>query len=113
MQYLMVSIFSLVGWFIALGVFSWAKNLPRIMFIVVHYAVDLVVFGLAFYVYFKFFGKLSPFSAMATAMASLFAVEFILWKFFFPGQTAYLNFVDWIIPAFIIASVIYWVGTLR
>lgn len=110
MNHIVVSLFSVVTWLLALGIFSFTKSLPRVGFVITHYIIDAALFGLAFYLYFKFLGKLSPFNAMATAMLTLFVLEFFLWKFFFPSQTNYLTFVDWIVPAFIIASVIYLVG---
>ena len=44
---------------------------------------------------------------MAIAMISLFIIEFVFWNFFYKGELWFFNFVDWVIPAFIVASTIY------
>lgn len=107
---LTISIFSFVGWVVALGIFSQIKDFPRIWFILAHYALDILIFGALFFIYYKYFGHFSPFTTMAIAMAILFIIEFVYWKFIYTGELWFLNFWDWILPAFIVASTIYLVG---
>ncbi|MDX1608394.1 MAG: hypothetical protein R3251_04250 [Candidatus Spechtbacterales bacterium] len=112
MQYLIVFLATFTGWITALGLFILARGLSRGTFIAFHYLADAILFGAIFFLYFKLSSQpLSSFAVMAAAMASLFIFEFILWRFIAPGQAhLYLNFVDWVIPAFIIASTIYAIG---
>ena len=100
---------ALLGWGVVLGILFYVKDMPRIWFIILHYLVDIVVFGGIFWVYAKFGQKVEPFQTMAIAMIALIAAEFVLWKFVAPGNTQYLTFVDWIVPAFLIASTVYFV----
>ncbi|MDX1607907.1 MAG: hypothetical protein R3251_01730 [Candidatus Spechtbacterales bacterium] len=112
MQALIIFSITLFGWLLALGIFTLAKDMPRNAFIAVHYIVDIIIFGGIYILYFKFIKQhFAPFAVVAVAMGSLFIFEFILWRFVAPEQAhTYLNFVDWIVPAFIIASSIYFAG---
>ena len=105
-----ISVFSLVGWAIGLGIFSKLQTLPRLWFVLSHYILDVAIFGALFFVYYKYFGHFSPFATMAIAMITLFVVEFIFWRYFYAGDLWFLNFWDWILPVFIVASTIYLVG---
>ena len=90
---------------------SVAKNLPRTTYIIFHYALDILVATIVFGIYFKFVNHFSPFTTVAISMVSLFSLEFIFFKFFYKGDYWFLNFADYIVPAFIYASTIYLVGT--
>jgi len=109
-QILTISIFSLVGWALGLGIFSKLQHLPKVSFIIAHYVIDIVLFGTLFFVYYKYFSHFSPFTTMVIAMITLFVVEFIFWRYFYTGNLWFLNFWDWIVPAFIVTSTIYLVG---
>lgn len=106
-SYLIVFGFTFIAWIISLGVLSAVKDIPRFWFIVVHYAVDILIFGIVFLIYYKNFNVFSNFTVMAIAMISLFIIEFVFWNFFYKGELWFFNFVDWVIPAFIVASTIY------
>ena len=113
--YMMTNIFIVAGftttaWFIALGALTVLQRLPRIGFILAHYGVDVLVFGAVFLAYYHYFGQVTPFVAMAYAMITLFVLEFFFWQFVYVGEKTYLNFVDWVVPAFLIATTIYFVG---
>src|SRR3989344_3299606 len=105
-----VFIFSFSGWVAALSVLALAKDWPRFLFVAFHYALNVILFGVLFGVYFKYVHHFSPFVAMAIAMASLFIVEFVFWRFFYHGPLWFLNFVDWMVPAFIVARPGYFSG---
>ncbi|MEX0877810.1 MAG: hypothetical protein WDZ40_03045 [Candidatus Spechtbacterales bacterium] len=111
-QTITIFIITLAGWLSALAIFILAKDLPRVSFVIFHYAVDVLIFGGIFALYFKYSqNHPGAFATMATAMTSLFVFEFVLWKFISPqNASTYLNFVDWVIPAFIIASLVYMAG---
>lgn len=88
------------------------KDIPRIWFIIANQLISIAVVAPIFALYYKYFAHFSPFVTMAIAMISLFLVDFIWWKFIYTGKQSYLNFLDWILPAFLVASTIYFVGLL-
>jgi hypothetical protein len=107
---LTVMFFALLGWLPILFTLSWIRGLPRFWFVLLHYALDVLVFGLVFSLYYKRVGHLSPFATMAVAMLSLFAIELVFWGIFYSGEMWFLNWIDWIVPAFLVASTVYLVG---
>jgi len=107
---LVVALFALVGWLPVLLALSWIRSLPRAWFVLLHYALDILVFGAVFALYYKYFGHFSPFVTMAIAMVSLFAIEFIVWGLLYHGELWFLNWIDWIVPAFLVASTVYLIG---
>lgn len=109
---LTVALFAWVAWLPILAALALIRSLPRVWFVSLHYALDILVFGLVFAAYHKYMGRFSPFGTMAIAMLSLFAIEFVWWRFFYNGELWFLNFVDWIVPAFLVASTIYFTGVL-
>lgn len=104
------AIASFLSWIIVLAFLSKLMSLPRLSFVISHYLLNILIFGIVFSALYKFTKPLSPFTTMATAMVTLFAVEFIFWKFIYTGKIWFLNFFDWILPAFLVASTIYLVG---
>ncbi len=107
---ILTALFSFVSWLTILTSFSFLKDAPRAWFVAIHYTLNIAVFSLFFGIHFKFFPSFSPFATMATAMTSLIVFEAIYWGYFYKGELWFLNFTDWILPAFLIASTIYFVG---
>lgn len=99
-----------LGWFVVLGLLSLAGRLPRFWFVLGHYVVDALVFGLIFWVLFRRVDGLSPFSAMAVGMVTLSVLEYVAWGLLYKGDLWFLTFADWIVPAFIVASTMYFAG---
>lgn len=109
--------------FIALHVFiAWvlvevfvnnAHRLARKQYIFLHYASIIFAFAGVFFLYFQFFSKdQSVFFVTATAMSVLFLIELIVFGLLYSEERWFLNYVDWIIPMFLVASTIYFVGKL-
>ena len=109
---LTVALFAFIAWLPILAALVLMRNLPRVWFVALHYGLDILLFGLVFAVYHKRLGRFSPFGTMAIAMFSLFAIEFVFWNFFYRGELWFLNFVDWIVPAFLVASTVYFAGVV-
>ena len=107
-----IAITAFIPWIIALAGFSAAASLPRSLFITVHYLMDVSLFAIAFIVYFRVHPKSGPFGVMAIAMASLAVFELVYFGYFYEGDLWFLTYIDWIVPAFLIASTIYWIGKL-
>lgn len=110
---LYIGIFTFVSWGIILFLLAISKNLGRFYFISLHYLLDVLIFGFFFFIYYKYLVKFTPFSTMAIAMIWLIVLEFIFWKFIYKGDLWFLNWVDWIVPAFLVASTIYLVYYLK
>lgn len=102
---------SLIAWggVLALIVGLKMSQWSRIGFVIGHYAADLIVFAVVFFLYYRIIPSASPFSTMAASMITLFILEAILWQFFLHDRQ-YLTFVDWVIPAFLIATTVYGIG---
>ncbi|MDX1535829.1 MAG: hypothetical protein R3346_03655 [Candidatus Spechtbacterales bacterium] len=113
MQVLIIFAISLIGWVTALGIFFVTRDVPRALFIAIHYIVNIVLFGFLFGVYYRFLGSLSPIITTVVAMISFLFFEFVLWVFIAPESASnYLNVVDWLIPAFLIVLTIYLTGII-
>ena len=109
-QPLAAAAFALVGWGLVLAALVPASRLPRPGFVLAHYALDLGVFGALFWLYYRLFPQAGPFATMAVAMATMLVAEAVVWTFFYQGELWFLTWVDWIVPAFLVASVIYGAG---
>ncbi len=112
MLYIGTIISSWIAWGVILAVLRVAQALPRIGFVVAHYLANALIFGSVYYLYYRFFPEAKPFETMAVSMIGLFVVEYIVWTFVYDGELWFLTWVDWILPAFIVASVIYGVGVV-
>lgn len=100
------------SWIIIAIYFAISKNLSRFWFVLGHYLVVIIVLSVIFGYYFRHFGHFSPFATMAIALVSNFAIELVVFRFFYPEGAKFLNFFDYILPIFISASAIYFVGIL-
>lgn len=107
-----IAIASFIPWIITLAGLSAAMGLSRPLFIAIHYFLDIALFAIAFAMYFKGHPGEDPFTVMAIAMVCLFVFELAFFAFFYDGDYWFLSYVDWIIPAFLIASTIYWIGKI-
>ncbi len=105
-----VAITAFIPWLLILASLGPAGALPRVLFILVHYTLDVLLFGIAFAHYFKGHQHEDPFVVMVVAMLSLFMYEIVFFKFFYQGEMWFFSYWDWIVPAFIIASTIYFIG---
>lgn len=112
-----VRIFSLliaafIPWLITLAAMDTGMMLPRPLFVILHYALVVLLFGVSFAMYYKFYKDAQPFIIMTIAMVSVFVFEVVYLGFFHTGEIWFLNYIDWIVPMFFIASTIYFVGKL-
>ena len=115
-QTLLVFIHSFFAW-IGLAVYfvlaqdmGQGSGVERLVFVILHYLAVVVLFAIAYYIYFKNFGYFSSFTTMAIAVVSVFILELIVFNFFYSGELWFLNFVDYIVPVFLAASSVYFVG---
>ncbi|MFB6181763.1 MAG: hypothetical protein ABEJ24_02600 [Candidatus Magasanikbacteria bacterium] len=115
-QTFIVFIHSLIAWF-GLAVyfvftkdFGQASGLPKLAFVLGHYLAVIILFSGVYYFYFNYFGYFSTFATMAIAVVSVFIIELVVFNFFYSGELWFLNFVDYIVPVFLAASSVYFVG---
>ncbi|MFB6181766.1 MAG: hypothetical protein ABEJ24_02615 [Candidatus Magasanikbacteria bacterium] len=90
--------------------FGQASGLPRLAFVLGHYLLIIILFSGVYYFYFNYFGYFSTFATMAIALVSVFVVELIVFNFFYSGELWFLNFADYIVPVFLAAGSVYFVG---
>lgn len=109
-DFVTIAIHAFVPWALVLFVLSLMVNLPRGAFVFFHYVIDVLLFGLVFHFYYQAHPHTHAFHTTIFALLSLFLFEAIFWTFFASGADKFLNFVDWIFPAFLIATTIYAIG---
>lgn len=107
-----ILMFCILAQLIAFPILALAKGYAKVWYVLINYSIHLIIPTVLFYVYFKYFDHLSPFGTMAVAMLIFFALDFVIFKYFYKGELWFLNFIDYILPAFLIASTIYFVGKL-
>lgn len=105
-----VAITTFIPWLITLAALGATTSLPRTVFIVVHYLLVVLMFGVAFGFYFKDRKGVDPFTVTTIAVLCFFLYEFVYILFVFDGSRWFLSYVDWIVPLFLITSTIYWTG---
>lgn len=106
-----VAITTFIPWLIALAALGAMAGLPRPAFVAIHYTLIVLLFGVAFAIYFRERKGVDPFTVMVIAMLCLIVFEIIYTGFLFEGPRWFLTYADWFVPAFLIASTVYWTGT--
>lgn len=107
-----VAITVFIPWLIRLAALGAAAMFPRFVFVPVHYALVVLLFGVAFGIYFRGHRGADPFAVMGIAVLSFFAFEAVYFGFLYDGTLWFLTWTDWFVPLFLIASTIYGVGKL-
>jgi hypothetical protein len=105
-----VAITAFIPWLITLAALGTASMFPRPMFIVLHYVLVVLLFGVAFVIYYHGHKGLDPFTVMGIAVLSILVFDFVQVSFFYEGELWFLTWVDWFVPLFLIASTIYGLG---
>jgi ABC-type proline/glycine betaine transport system permease subunit len=110
LETLKLAALSLVGWIALAAYFAVAEKWARIPFVVAHYALSIGVFLGLILLYTKYLSGTvipSPFIGMIICMVALFCIEILFFGFVYDKPLTFLNFTDWIVPVFLIASTIY------
>lgn len=105
-----VAITSFIPWLITLAALSAMTTLPRLAFVAIHYVLVVLLFGVAFAIYFRERKGADPFTVTVIAMLCLLVFEITYAGLLFEGPRWHLTYVDWFVPAFLIASTIYGIG---
>ena len=101
---------SFFTWVLLAIYFAVAMNLSRGVFIVAHYTTSFVATILMFSLLYKFLPTFTPFWTMISAMISFFIIELLFFGFVYKEDLWFLNFIDWMVPVFIISTTIYFLG---
>lgn len=105
-----VAITAFIPWLITLAALGAMADLPRFAFVAIHYVLIVLLFGVAFAIYFRGHNGVDPFTVTIIAMLCLLVFEITYAGLLFEGLLWYLTYVDWFVPAFLIASTIYAAG---
>jgi hypothetical protein len=109
-HFVTVAIYAFVSWAIGLFVLTVSLNLPRGVFIFLHLLVNILAFGVVFHYYFEAHKQTSTYTTTILTLVSLFVFEGLFFGFFSSEPGRLLNFIDWIFPAFLIATTVYAIG---
>jgi ABC-type proline/glycine betaine transport system permease subunit len=110
LETLKLAALSLIGWIVLAIYFAVAEKWARIPFVVTHYTISIGVFLGLILLYNKYLSGTvipSPFVGMIICMVALFSIEILFFGFVYDKPLTFLNFTDWIVPVFLIASTIY------
>ena len=105
-----VAITTFIPWLISLAALGAASMLPRVAFIIVHGVLVVLLFGVAFSLYYKERKGVDPFTVTVIGMLCLLVYEAFYLFSLSEEPHKFLTYVDWFVPAFLIASTIYWTG---
>ncbi len=110
MVYLRIFVHTLIAWTIVLVVQLLLIDASSWLFVLGHYIAAVIVFGYSFRLFFKTEKKLTSYHVTLVALTFFLFAEAVYWIGFYNGEQNYLNFVNWMLPAFLIVSTIYMVG---
>jgi len=105
-----VAITTFIPWLITLAALGATTTLSRPLFILVHYVLVVLLFGVAFSFYYKGRKGVDPFTVTIIAILCLFVYEIVYGGFLYEGSRGLLTYLDWLVPVFLIASTVYGTG---
>ncbi len=109
--YLLIAALSFAGWLGVLGALSQMMHWPRAAFVIVHYLLNIAVFGALFF--FAASRDLLPSAGKTTlaAMLCLIVYEVIFFTWIYQSDRSFFTVVDWWIPAGLIAVAVWAAAT--
>lgn len=111
-RFVSVAITAFIPWLIRLAALGAAPMFPRPMFVFVNYALVVLLFGVAFGIYFRGHKGADPFTVMGLAVVSLLVFDAVYLGLLYDGALWFLTWTDWFVPLFLVASTIYGVGKI-
>jgi len=105
-----VAITTFISWLIITAAIGVTASWPHPLFILVHYALVVLVYGVSFGLYYWGHKGEDPFVVMGISVLSFFVFEIIYGVFLYDGSCWFLNYLDWFVPLFLMSSTTYWVG---
>ncbi len=101
---------SFIPWLILVAAETTAYTLGEPWFLVIQYTLAVLIFAIAFTMYFRANPKARIFEATITAMVCICVYEIVYWTFVFEGPSPCEGYAHWIVPMFLIATTIYTIG---
>jgi hypothetical protein len=99
---------TIIAWTVVLGILFLIRNMPRSVFISLHYIADIVIFGILAFIIKRADIHFSPAALTIIIVGTLLAIELFYWVFVNPaGAGRYLTVIDWIIPAILVVGTVY------
>lgn len=105
-----IAIYAFVPWVIKLFVLTIAADLPRAVFIFLHFVVAILLFAFIFHFYFEVHLTASAFDTTVKSVLALVVFDAVFLGFYASEPMRYLTYIDWIVPMFLIATTIYATG---
>lgn len=105
-----VAITAFIPWLLSISALGAIMDFPRLPSVLFYYTLIVLLFGIAFAIYFHGHKNEDPFTVMSIALGCSFAYEIIYVVFLYEGERWFLTYVDYFVPLFLIASTIYWSG---
>lgn len=109
-RFLMVALHTFVSWAVLIFVFSFVVIYPHWLLATFRIILFVVIFAVVFHHYFQSYKQTLPFFATIYALTSFVFFEMFYRIFFLTAPRSDLNFIDWILPFFAIATTIYFIG---
>lgn len=109
-QFVPIAITAFIPWLLSLASMGAAAALPEIFFLLLQYILMILLFAIAFAMYFRLNHQTDAFEVTITAMFCVFFYEFVYWTFIHTGDIRVFSYFHWIVPMFFTATTIYVVG---
>ena len=108
-----VAIATFIPWIITLATLGAVTSFAHPLFLAIHYAITVLLFAVAFSIYYKGHKHVNPFEVMGIAVLSWLVFEGVYYGFIYTGDFWFLTYLDWFVPLFLLAGVVYGVGRLE
>ncbi len=109
--FLIIALHTFAAWFVIEMFVNMCHRLPRRTYVLIHYSVILLTFGVIFSVFFRYFaGEVGVFAVTLITMSLVLFYELVVFRYLYSGERWFLNWSDWIVPMFLAATAVYFVG---
>ena len=99
---------TILAWAAVLGVLFLLRDVPRALFVITHYILNISLFGVLAYLLRKAGVSYSAGNMMMLITGSLLALELVYWKWINIADAArYLNGIEWVVPLILVMGTVY------
>jgi hypothetical protein len=99
-----------IPWIILVSAETSVAGLGEPWFFLIQYVLAVLLFAIAFSMYFRANPKSEAFEVTIASMISIVILEAVYWNFIFEGDAVCTGYIHWIVPMFLIATTIYTIG---
>jgi hypothetical protein len=112
-QVLPIVLVTILSWLLVLFGVNAIADIPVWSRVFMHNFFVLLFFGMVYTSYFRMQKRVNAFAVSIVALSTYCACEVAFWVILYPGQAPYVfSFSDWIFPAFLMTSLVYFFGKL-